>query len=199
MLSTNFWKGEEGLFIGSERFLLYLELSSWAQMNSVSSSSSGDCRELACRGTDSQGAPVSVASPSIARPEAIHQSTTAGGRTHREPPSVLPALLWPDMKQSITQPQQGDRLTGSPPPVSVASPSIARPEAIHHSTTAEGQTHRAPQGDGPNRPVDIPSMARPEAIHQSTTVGRYRRTIYHSYRFALCGKTLIHRHHALLL
>ncbi len=100
--------------MGSDKFLLYLELSSWAQMNSVSSSSSGDWRELACRGTDSQGAPVSVASPSMARPEAIHQLTTAVGRTYWQPPSVLPALLWPDLKQSISQPQQGDGLTGRP-------------------------------------------------------------------------------------
>ena len=46
-----------------------LELSSWAQINSVSNSSSGDWRELAWRGTDSQGAPVRVERPSIALPD----------------------------------------------------------------------------------------------------------------------------------
>jgi hypothetical protein len=66
------------------------------------------------RGTDSKGAPVSVASPFMARPEAIHHSTTAGGQTQRAPLSVLPALLWLDLKQSISQPQQGDRLKGRP-------------------------------------------------------------------------------------
>ncbi len=242
--ASNKTAGGGGLLMGSDKFLLYLELSSWAQINSVSSSSSGDWRELACRGTDSQGAPVSVASPSIARPEAIHQSTTAEGRTKRAPvdsilrpdwsnpslnnsrrrdtrapPSGLTALLWPDLRQSITQPQQGDGLTGRPcqccqpfysptwsnpsvnhsrgtdsqgAPVSVASPSIARPEAIHQSTTAEGQTHRAPPSalpaplwpdwsnpsvnhsrgtdtKGASVRVESPSMARPEAIHQSTT------------------------------
>lgn len=46
------------------------ELSSWAQIRSLSSSSSlGMGRLLACSGMLSQGAPVSVARPSMARPE----------------------------------------------------------------------------------------------------------------------------------
>jgi hypothetical protein len=54
-------------------------------------------------GADLQGAPVSVASPSMARPEAIHHSTTAEGRTHRAIPSGLTALLLPDLRQSFRQ------------------------------------------------------------------------------------------------
>jgi hypothetical protein len=58
------------------------------------------------------GASVRVDSTSIARPEAIHQSTTAGGQTQRAPLSLLSALLWPNLKKSITQPQQGNGHTG---------------------------------------------------------------------------------------
>ncbi len=140
---------------------MYLELRSWAQMNSVSSSSSGDWRELACRGTDSQGAPVSVASPSIARPEAIHQSTTAEGQTHRAPQSVSSALLWPDLKKSISQPQK-DRLTGHPS--QCYQPFYGPTEAIHQSTTAGWQTHRMLQSVLPvlRRPAFKQSIIQPQ-------------------------------------